>query len=154
MTKKVRFKWIYDVATKLVTVTDTITGKEQSYAIQELPENIQEQIELYGVGKILQDRASSVDADDKFEAWAGQWSFFMDGKWKKPRTFSGARTVSAVIEVLAKVKGVSIPQAQKAWSAAPEELREALKLKFEAEIKAIEQARKDDEADIDLEDLL
>lgn len=89
--------------------------------------DLQIDVALYGLSKILQDRTS--DEKDKRKKLA-QMSEVMDrlgeGKWEKDRVAGVAPVVSPEVEALAKLKGLSIPAAQQALRGYEKDQREKI----------------------------
>lgn len=90
---------------------DVDTG---SFALENVHESLQANVALYGLSKLLQDRTSQVDAGpSKLDAMGEVMALLEKGEWEKERT-AGAPTVSAEVEALAEIKGVSVAVIQKA----------------------------------------
>lgn len=69
---------------------------------------------LYGGSKILQDRTSDLSSDiSRLDAMKEVWKRLMEDHWEKERE-AGGPTVSAEVEALASLQGVSIAAIQKA----------------------------------------
>lgn len=154
---KKRFGWAYNSATRQVIVTDTVTDEDQTYPLDDLPEDMSLAVHLYGIGKVLQDRNSQVAADAKMDGFDKVWQQLLDGTWKSERSGGGLGIVPAYIEVTAAKRGwkgtAGIAKAQKAWKATSEETRAQLLTLWADEIEAVKEGRKDQEVD-SLDDLI
>lgn len=154
---KIRFAWAYLTKQMAVQVTDKLTKKVLTFTADEQPKEIHDQTLLYGIGKVLQDRASQCDADDKMAHFEATWNQLCSGQWKSERTGGGLGIVPAHIEVVAAKRGWTgssgIAKAQKAWKATSQEVREQLLEAWATEIQAIKDSRKDQEVD-SLDDLI
>jgi len=85
-----------------------------TFDLSNVHEELQTNVALYGLSKLLQDRTSQVDAGpSKLDAMREVMALLEKGEWEKERT-AGAPTVSAEVEALAELKGVSVAVAQKA----------------------------------------
>lgn len=86
----------------------------EQFALDDVDESLQTLVGLYGLSKLLQDRSSEVKAGpDKLAAMGEVMAQLREGTWEKERV-AGAPTVSPEIEALAELKGISIPDAQRA----------------------------------------
>ena len=109
-------------------------------------------VAVYGLGKVLQDRNSQVDADGKLDAMNKTYAALSGGQWKAERTV-GARFLPPVIEAIGKRKGCSVAAAQAAYRALDEAQRQVLRENLAEDIAAIEQARKE-ASEVSLDDLI
>ena len=106
-------------------------GKEKvvldsrTFSITNYSEEIQSNIHVYGLSKVLQDRVSAIDMDSKLSAMDEVSVQLAEGKWKKDRVV-GAPVVSAEVEALAILKGVTIPDVQKALKKYDKDARKAI----------------------------
>lgn len=86
----------------------------QSFSGADISSDLTDQVYLYGMSKLLQDRSSDVaTGPDKLEAMQVIYAQLCAGQWERERV-AGAPTVSAEVEALAQLKRITIPQAQKA----------------------------------------
>ena len=87
---------------------------ERDYEVSKIHNSIIDRVTIYGAKKLLMDRTSDVtDKRDKLNAMTDYLGQFAQGVWEKERQV-GPATVSAEVEALAKLKGYTIPQVQKA----------------------------------------
>jgi hypothetical protein len=85
----------------------------RSYNINDLPPEIRVRSDLYGGSKILQDRTSSESKNpERLSSMDDVWTRLCAGQWEKERESTGP-TVSAEVEALARLKGVSVADIQK-----------------------------------------
>lgn len=105
--------------------TDEVVASE-SFAAGDIHESLRQQVSLYGYSKLLQDRASDVKlGPEKLEAMQGIAAQLAAGQWAKERKI-GAVVVGANVEALARLKNISVPQAQAALKGYPKETREKI----------------------------
>lgn len=149
---KQRFSWTYNHDRGQATVTDTIEDVTVTYDLTQLPDVIRERIEVYGLGKVLQDRNSGTPAANKITGMTETFKSLESGSWKAERTF-GARLLPPVIEVIGKRKKCSVAAAQAAYRALDDAEKVALKEALVEEIQAVLEARATAE-EIDLTDLI
>ena len=149
---KQRFSWTYNHEAGTAEVKDNETESVELYDYNDLPETIRDQVAVYGLGKVLQDRNSGTAADEKLAGMTATYTSLAAGQWKAERTF-GARLLPAIIEVIGKAKGCTVTQAQAAWRACDDAMKLALKEKFAEECLAIEEARKATD-EVTLDDLV
>ena len=97
-----------------------------SFPAEEIHESVRQQVALYGYSKLLQDRASDVDVGpDKIDAMKDIAAQLAAGQWAKERKI-GAVVTSPEVEALARIKSISVPQAQAALKGYPKEQREKI----------------------------
>jgi len=136
-------------------------GKEREivafkeYSVEGLPEDSVNFVTAYGLSKLLQDRVSQVDAEDKLEAMDEVFTNLIEGKLKKDRVV-GAPIVSVFVEALARVKHCTIPEVQKAMKDLSDEQKDTLKknpqvVELMAKIKL---ERESSEAEVSFDDLI
>ena len=147
-----RFSWDRDPAQGTAIKIDSQTGKTIEISLDDFPREIVEEIRVYGLSKIIDDRLSQVPADHKMEAVPGLIKQLEAGDWKAERT-GGIHVLPAVIEAIKQAKGCTTSQAQGAYRELDDEQRIVLKSNLADRIEAIVEARKE-EAEIDLEELL
>lgn len=98
----------------------------EDFKIEDVAEELRPNVGCYGLSKILQDRTSEVKAGpDKMAAMREVMSQLTAGQWEKERVV-GAPTVSAEVEALAKLKGITIPDAQRALKKYAADVREKI----------------------------
>lgn len=96
------------------------------FALSEVPDALKTKINLYGLSKFVQDRASDTEVGpDKIPAMTEVYNNLRNGQWEKARVV-GSPTVSPEVEALAEIKGITIPDAQKALRAYSKEQRETI----------------------------
>ena len=149
---KQRFSWTYNHEAAIAKVIDSVTKNEALYSFAELPETIRDQVAVYGLGKVLQDRNSGVDADAKMDGMTKTYESLSSGQWKADKVM-GARFLSPVIEAIGKRKGCSVSAAQAAYRALDDTQKIALKEALAEDIQAIVDARAAAE-EVDVSDLL
>ena len=146
---KQRFSWTYNHETGEATAKDIILDKSVTWALHTLSEEIQNQVSIYGLGKVLQDRCSQVSADDKLTAMTATFESLLTGKWKSDRV-AGSRFVSPIGQVIQDFKKCSVAAAQAAYTALSDEAKIALKEGQKDAIEAVIEARaKQDEVSLD-----
>ena len=106
---------------------DDFTDLETAeFKLEDVAEELHPNITLYGLKQVVSDRCSQVETGpDKLAAMREVFSQLASGQWKKERVV-GAPTVSAEVEALAQLKGISIPDAQRALRAYAPEQREKI----------------------------
>jgi hypothetical protein len=103
---------------------DFVEVESETFAVADVDGNLRANVLCYGLSKLLQDRVSDTDAGpDKLTAMREVMSRLTAGEWEKERAV-GAPTVSAEVEAVAQLKGIGIPQAQKALRALAADVRE------------------------------
>lgn len=133
---------------------DTIDTRE--FGVREVAEKLMPNVTLYGLSKVLQDRTSDVKAGpDKLAAMDEVLARLAEGEWEKARVV-GAPVVSAEVEALAELKGISIPDAQKALKKYSKEQKEQILAneKIVERAKEIRARRDAQEEDVSLDDLV
>lgn len=129
--------------------------ESETFPLSAVHADIRPLTDLYGLSKALQDRCSQVDAGpDKLGAMREVAALFAAGEWEKERA-GGAPTVSAEVEALAEIKGVSVAAIQKALRTQPADVREKILASPRVVAKAaeIKASRESDAASVDLTDL-
>lgn len=149
---KQRFSWLRNATARLATKIDSLTKQEIMIDGNELPEVIQEEIFVYGLSKIVDDRLSQVPADLKIAQAALLFEQLKAGNWKAERT-GGIHLLPLVIEAIVAAKGCSPAKAQEAYRLLDEEQRIVLKSNLAESMAEIAEARKAAE-DVELDDLL
>lgn len=145
-----------DVTVRLKDENENIEEVDsRSFAADSIHESLTKKTLLYGVSKLLQDRSSDVKAGvDKLDAMGEVHDQLGAGTWEKARVV-GAPVVSAEVEALAEIKGISISDAQRALKRYDKEGRATILASDVIIAKAAEirEARKTVET-TDLDDLL
>lgn len=131
-----------------------VTVDEGSFGMDGVHSDLIDKVALYGLSKLLQDRSSSVPTGpDKLAAMNDAYAQLASGQWEKERT-RGAPTVSAEVEALSQLKGVSIPAIQKALRNYTAEQKEAIMGSELVQSKAAEiKAAREEQPDVSLDDL-
>jgi hypothetical protein len=127
--------------------------EKETFRLGELPEAIRAVSDLYGLSKLLQDRSSDTDSGPaKLDAMREVMAMFKAGQYEKERR-AGAPVVSAEVEALAQLKGITVAQTQAALRKYTKEQRDKIlsNEKIVAKAKEIRAAR--EESDVDLDDL-
>jgi len=126
----------------------------KEYDPAELPDAIRPKVELYGLSKLLQDRSSDTDSGpEKLDAMTEVYEMLKGGQWEKERK-TGAPVVSAEVEALAELKGITVAQAQSALRKYTKEQRDKIlsNAAIVEKAKAIRASR--ETAEVDLGDLV
>ena len=98
----------------------------ETFKLSDVDNSLAVDVALYGLSKLLQDRSSEVKAGpDKLAAMREVMSQLSAGIWEKERA-GGAPTVSPEVEALSQIKGISIPDAQRALRKYSGEQREKI----------------------------
>jgi hypothetical protein len=148
-----RFTWNRNPTTGVVLKTDTITGETFETSLDLYPDVIQENFTVYGITKIFDDRGSQVPADEKISFCQALQMQLIAGNWKAERT-GGIHLLPLVIEAIMEEKNWKVAKAQAAYRRLDEEQRIILKGNLKERMLAISEARKADESEEDLDDLL
>jgi len=121
---------------------------------ESVEEGIQDRLKLHGLSTILQQRTSDIKENplEKLAAMEEVFSRFAEGIWAKERTV-GARTVPAIVEVLAELKGADVGVVQKSWSKLSTDQKDAIKTKYADDVARMEAKRAASE-EVDLTDLV
>lgn len=111
---------------------------ERTFLASEIAEALQTWTFLYGVSKILQDRCSGTSvADGKLEEMDEVFSMLKEGKKNRERQV-GSPVVSAEVEALAELKGVTIPDIQRSLSKYDADTRKKILSNAQVQAKAQE----------------
>ena len=147
-----RFSWSVKPATGEVSCLDKSTEQTLQFVWDDLPTEIQQQVQCYGIKKVVQDRKSQVDADEKMDAYEDVWNQLRSGTWEAERV-SGGPTVGAHITLIMEAKNISAAAAQASWRATSEDFK-AKFLEANKEALAEIKARTKDEAETSLDDMI
>lgn len=97
---------------------------QREYGFDKVAAPLQGDVSLYGLSKFLQDRASDSEAGpEKLATMDEYFALLCNGVWEKERQV-GSPVVSPEVEAVARIKGISVPDAQRALK------------KYDAETKA------------------
>lgn len=100
--------------------------ESETFSMSGVAPELHSNIEAYGLSKFLQDRASQVAVGpDKLAEMRDVFGRLSEGEWEKERVV-GAPTVSAEIDALSRLKGISIPEAQRALRGYAKDVREKI----------------------------
>ncbi len=149
---KQRFTWDRNATKGSAVKEDTATGEKFLTTLDSFPDVIQDEIAVYGLSKIFDDRGSQVPADEKIAFCAVLQTQMEAGNWKAERT-GGIHLLPLVIEAIIEKKGCTVTQAQGAYRALDEEQRIVLKTNLAEEMAGIAEARKAAD-EVELDDLL
>lgn len=138
-------------------------GDPVTFNAEDIHPDLIPRVGLFGLSSLLQTRTSSLStegADARIEGMKEvfrQISVHGDGKWEKTRVV-GSPVVSAEVEALADLRGVSIPDIQESLKRYSKDDRAKILANDAVKVKADElrkaRATKSDEASPDLSDLL
>mgnify|MGYP007059420884 FL=1 len=125
-----------------------------SFPAHEIHESVRPQVSLYGYSKLLQDRVSDVPiGPEKLDAMKEVAAQLGSGQWAKERKI-GAVVTSPEVEALARLKQISVPQAQAALKDYPKEVREKILANPKiVELAAQIRAERDQAESVSLDDL-
>lgn len=148
-----------------VSVIERESEKEvgkRSFLAAEIHDNVKALTGLYGLSKVLQDRTSDVSfggkdstatPEEKLAAMDEVFGLLREGTWERERK-AGAPVVSAEVEALAALKGITVAEAQTALRKYTKELREKILSHQSIVDKAKEiKAAREKAAGISLDDL-
>jgi hypothetical protein len=138
-----------DAATMIATMTiiDRESEKPVSNGVfklgaSEIHETLRPMVGLYGIKALLSDRTSDVafgtgaSPEEKMAAWGEVAELLKQGVWERERK-AGAPVVSAEVEALAEIKGISVAEAQTALR----KYDKATKEKILSNAKIVEKAK-------------
>lgn len=151
-------------ATKL-TITIEIVKKETAtekesvvetgvYDAHEVHENIRNNVALYGLSKLLQDRASDTPVGpEKIKAMNAVMDNFRAGTWTAERK-AGAPIVSPEVEAIAELKSATVAEIQATLKTYTQAQKDSIFANARVKAKADEiRARRQGAAPVDLGDL-
>ena len=131
VTGKTGFRPVRDIASMTVSMNVVDAEGElkdkEVYSFSEVAKDLQAEVSLYGLQKLLMDRTSQITDSfrSKLEGMDKVMGGLVLGEWKAERE-SGPRSVSPEVEALAKLKGVSIPAIQKSLTNYTDEQRKKI----------------------------
>ena len=131
---------------------DSQTEDQFEIRLDDLPEVIQQEVAVYGLSKIIDDRLSQVPADLKIPQAFLLKDQLVAGNWKAERT-GGIHLLPLVIEAIMAAKGCKAAAAQEAYRQLDEAQRIVLKDNLGPRMSQIAEARKD-APEVELDDLL
>ena len=144
-----RYAWRRDANNGIAVKVDSETEETVIINGRDFPDEIQSEIFVYGISKIIDDRLSQVEASLKIAETRKLVAQLMSGEWKAERV-AGARQVAAIIIVIMNELGCSVHQAQTAWRKKDDAGKAALKQALAPKILAVEEARRTaDEVSLD-----
>lgn len=105
---------------------DDSVVEEAVFAASEIAANLRNDVALYGLSKLLQDRTSEVEVGPgKIAAMTALFEQFKKGVWSAERK-AGSPVVSAEVEALAQIKGLTVAGAQAALKKYPADVKAAI----------------------------
>lgn len=111
------------VDVEIINNEDDSVAESEIFLASEVHDSVKQQVALYGLSKLLQDRASDTKVGpEKIAAMRAVLGQLAAGEWARERKI-GAIVVSAEVEALARIKGVTVPQIQAALKSYPKEAR-------------------------------
>lgn len=149
---KQRFSWERNATTGSAMKVDSQTEDQFEIRLGDLPEVIQQEVAVYGLSKIIDDRLSQVPADQKIPQAFLLKDQLIAGNWKAERT-GGIHLLPLVIDAIMLAKGCKAAAAQAAYRLLDDEQRIVLKSNLAESISAIAEARKAATV-VELDDLL
>lgn len=139
MAEKSPYRIGWDLNTDEGTATATLKQKNEESGEMEVLDSetfdvatieqagLGSQVALYGLSKVLQDRASSESGPDKLEAMKSEYDQLAQGQWKSTGGGQGSGGISPVVEAIANLKGISLNAAAKSYKALSKQQKEAVK---------------------------
>jgi hypothetical protein len=155
------FKFDLDVDTGAVIATlrekdekdEFVSLDTKSFALSSIPSEVRAFTDLYGLSKLVQDRASQVPAGPaKLDEMQGVYDSLVAGNLERERK-AGAPTVSAEVEALAAIKGCSVADIQKSIRKYTKEQKEKIFANPAVVAKAAELRKVRETTEIDLDDM-
>jgi hypothetical protein len=151
MSKIRNFKWELSGSVLRVLSASSEAELAKFEADADWSDKIRANLLAYGLKQKLADSVSDVEgASEKIAGMSEMYAMLLDGEWMRERS-GGTRTVSALVEAIARFKQAPIASVQKALAGYSAEQKKAIAAKPEiaALVKAIEDEREDsDEADL------
>ena len=146
---KQRFAWRREASNGTAIKVDQSTDETLRIDGMEFPQAIREEIFVYGISKIIDDRLSQVAPDAKMSEARTLVAQLISGEWKAERV-GGARQLAAIIIVIMNELGCSVHQAQAAWRKQDDAEKAALREALAEKVQQVEEARKTaDEVSLD-----
>jgi len=128
----------------------------KEFRLDTIPETQQQYLKLYGFNKLLSDRTSEFSKNhaERLEKMEEVVALLASDQWRSGSRASTSGTVSPEVEALAELKGVTIPEIQKALKQYSKEQREKILANDKVAEKAerIRQERQESEG-VSLDDL-
>ena len=161
-----KFRTVVELLADKMQVNLTILDRESEkpagnfeFSASEVHDSLKGMVALYGIKALLADRTSDTNfgtgatPDQKIAAWNEVAELLRSGVWERERK-AGAPVVSAEVEALAAVKGITVAEAQAALRKYDKATREKIlsNEKIVAKAKEIREAR-GTSAEVDLADL-
>ncbi len=127
--------------------------RSHDFAIDALPENIQDLCKAYGLRAILADRTSDAKANgiNKLDWMIETYQQFANGDWNVKREAKGG-VDRAMVHLIVELKSCTAIEAEAALKQASKEWKEAVKAKYAEELDRIRKELASAEA-VDLTDL-
>lgn len=149
---KQRFSWKRNATTGIAVKIDGDTGDKMEIGLGQFPQVIQQEIAVYGLSKIVDDRLSQVPASMKIAEAVKLVAQFIAGNWKAERT-GGIHLLPLVIDAIILEKGCSVTQAQAAYRLLDDEQKIVLKEALATRMAEVAEARKGAD-EVTLDDLI
>lgn len=155
------FKFDLDVDTGTVIATlrekdekdEFISLDTKAFSLSSIPSEVRAFTDLYGLSKLVQDRASQVPAGPaKLDEMQSVFESLVAGNLERERK-AGAPTVSAEVEALAAIKGCSVADIQKSIRKYTKEQKEKIFANPAVVAKAAELRKVRETTEIDLDDM-
>ena len=142
---------VVDLSVENQSATMTIIDRESEKPVAngafvlkaaDIHETLRPMVALYGIKALLSDRTSDISfgtgatPEQKMEAWGEVAELLKQGIWERERK-AGAPVVSAEVEALASIKGITVAEAQTALR----KYDKATKEKILANPKIVEKAK-------------
>lgn len=158
------YSFKFDLDTEAGVVIATLREKDEkdefvnldtkSFALSSIPFEVRAFTDLYGLSKLVQDRASQVPAGpEKLAEMQMVYDSLVAGNLERERK-SGSPTVSAEVEALASIKGCSVADIQKSIRKYTKEQKEKIFANPAVVAKAAELRSIRETTEIDLDDIL
>lgn len=110
----------------IIKKEDESVVEEAEFNAAEVAESLRGDVALYGLSKLLQDRTSEVEVGPgKIAAMQALFAQFVKGVWSAERK-AGSPVVSAEVEALAQLKGITVAEAQSALKKYPADVKASI----------------------------
>lgn len=135
------------VAVSVIKRDDDSVVESETFPAGDIHENVRSKVGLYGLSKLIQDRSSDTPAGPgKLASMREVFELLKAGTWERERK-AGAPVVSAEVEALASLKGITVAEAQTALRKYTKEQREKI-LANETIVAKANEIRKGREANV------
>lgn len=110
----------------IIKKDDESVVEEAEFPAAEVAESLRNEVALYGLSKLLQDRTSEVEVGPgKIAAMQALFEQFKKGIWSAERK-AGSPVVSAEVEALAQLKEITVAEAQSALKKYPADVKASI----------------------------